>query len=194
MTPRRLPRTLAGIAVAIGATLALAGCSGSEPEPEPTTQAPTTAPSTPAPEQTPEETPEPQADPTCETIIPADVVESFEDANWSFREEVFRVGATEVPDGITCTWGDMSVASDHVQMFGWAPVDGSQSTQLQSTLVQEGWLSEDGSAGTYITEDPDTVVAPDDDGYGWTYLFGDGWVTFADTKQGLVLVEWPPAG
>lgn len=194
MIPHRLPRTLAGIALAVGAATVLAGCAGSQPEPEPTSQATTTTPTQPAPEETGEETPEPQADPACDTIIPADVVASFEDANWTFREEVFRVGATEVPGGITCTWGDMSVASDHVQMFGWAPLDADRSAQLQSTLLQEGWLSEEGSTGTYVTEDPDTAVAPDDEGYGWTYLFGDGWVTFADTKQGLVLVEWPPAG
>lgn len=194
MTPHRLPRAFAGLALAVAAATVLAGCSGGDPEPAPTSQAPTAAPSSPAPEKTPVETTEPQADPTCDTIIPADVVAAFEEANWSFREEVFRVGATEVPDGITCTWGDMSVASDHVQMFGWAPLEADQSTQLQSMLVQEGWLSEEGSSGTYITENPDTAVAPDDDGYGWTYLFGEGWVTFADTKQGLVLVEWPPAG
>lgn len=29
----------------------------------------------------------------------------------------------------------------------------------------------------------------DGEGYGMTYLFGDGWVKVADTKQGLVLVE-----
>lgn len=194
MIPHRLPRTLAGVALALGAAAVLAGCAAPEPDPEPTSQAPTSTPTERAPEETTEPTPEPQADPTCETIIPADVVASFEEANWTFREEVFRVGATEVPDGITCTWGDMSVASDHVQMFGWAPLDADQSAQLQSTLLQEGWLREEGSTGTYITEDPDTAVAPDDEGYGWTYLFGDGWVTFADTKQGLVLVEWPSAG
>lgn len=194
MTLPRLPRTLAGLAIAVAAATALAGCARAEPEPEPTSQAPSTEPSAPEPAPTAEETPEPQADPTCDTIIPDDVVAAFEEANWSFREEVFRVGATEIPGGITCTWGDMSVASDHVQMFGWAPLSGDQSTQLRSTLLQEGWLSEEGSNGVYITEDPDTAVAPDDEGYGWTYLFGDGWVTFADTKQGLVLVEWPPAG
>ena len=29
------------------------------------------------------------------------------------------------------------------------------------------------------------------EGYGLTYLFGDGWVKYADTKQGLLLVVWP---
>ena len=37
----------------------------------------------------------------------------------------------------------------------------------------------------------DTAVATDDEGYGLTYLFGDGWVKYADTKQSIALVEWP---
>ena len=41
-----------------------------------------------------------------------------------------------------------------------------------------------------VTESADTTVATDDEGYGLTYLFGDGWVKYADTKQGLLLVTW----
>jgi hypothetical protein len=33
-------------------------------------------------------------------------------------------------------------------------------------------------------------MGTDEDGYGMTYLFGDGWVTLSDTKQGLLLVTW----
>ena len=42
-----------------------------------------------------------------------------------------------------------------------------------------------------VTESADTAVATDDEGYGLTYLFGDGWVKYADTKQSIALVEWP---
>jgi hypothetical protein len=44
--------------------------------------------------------------------------------------------------------------------------------------------------GLIVTESADTTVATDDQGYGLTYLFGDGWVKHADTKQGLLLVTW----
>ncbi len=32
---------------------------------------------------------------------------------------------------------------------------------------------------------------PGVDGYGLTYLFGDGWVKLADTRQSLILVDTP---
>ena len=38
---------------------------------------------------------------------------------------------------------------------------------------------------------PGTAIATDDEGYGMTYLFTPGQVTVADTKQGLLLIEWP---
>lgn len=189
MTRHPLPRTLAVLALA---AVGLTGCAAAEPAADPTTP-PTTTSAPPAAEPVASETeaPEPTAEPTCDTIIPAEVVADLEAAGWSFREDVFRIGAAEVDDGITCTWGDMSVASDHVQMFGWAPLTADQAAQHQSTLLQEGWVREDGGDGIYLTETPDTVSAPDEQGYGWTFLFGDDWVTFADTKQGLLLVEWP---
>ncbi len=61
----------------------------------------------------------------------------------------------------------------------------------QANLVSQGWVREDGADGVYITESPEMTIAPDEQGYGMTYLFGDGWVIVADTKQGLVLIEWP---
>lgn len=175
-----------------GALAALTACGAASPEP---TSSPTPTPTaTTAPQPTPAPTEEPpQADPTCDTIIPPDVVVDFTDAGWSFEEDVFRLGATEIPEGITCTWGDAKVASDNVQMFGWAPISEQDSAREQSALVQEGWQREEGEDGVFLTENPDTAVNTDADGYGWTYQFGDGWVKFADTKQGLLLVEWPPA-
>ena len=55
----------------------------------------------------------------------------------------------------------------------------------------QGWVREDSAEGVYITESPETTIAVDEEGYGMTYLFGDGWVKLADTKQGLLLIEWP---
>ena len=34
-------------------------------------------------------------------------------------------------------------------------------------------------------------MTTDAEGYGITYLFGDGWVTFSDTRQGLLLIQRP---
>jgi len=177
----------------------LAACA---PEPDPTDpSAPqTSAPADPGePQSTGEPADEggdpstPAADPTCETIIPASVVDEFEKVNWTSREDEFRVGATIVPDGIQCVWGDMTVASDHVQIYGWAPIDADAAAALQAELESQGWLREEEGSTVYITEDPAYALSTDEDGYGMTYEFGDGWVTLADTKQGLLLVKWPPA-
>lgn len=189
----RAPRIRALAVLSLAAVAVLSGCAGS-PEPATSTSAPSTAPTKPVTTPTPTETTAPQADPACDTIIPQDVVDDFAKVKWSSISDPFTIGETELPDGILCTWGDVEVASDHVAMYGWAPIDADTATQLQSRMLQEGWVRETGSDGIYITEDKSTVAAPDDEGYGWTYLFGDGWVKFSDTKQGIVLVEWPPAG
>ena len=60
----------------------------------------------------------------------------------------------------------------------------------RNALVAQGWKVEETPEGLFVTESADTTVATDDQGYGLTYLFGDGWVKYADTKQGLLLVTW----
>lgn len=191
----RSPLARVGTALVVAAALVtLAGCAGGAPAPSHSPTRTSAGTAAPPPSATPTTAPTVDADPACDTIIPPEVVSSFDETGWSFRQDVFRAGETEVPGGISCTWGDAEVASDHVQMFGWAPVSADDATQLESELLQQGWVREQGADGVYITEDPKNASAVDDDGYGWTYLFGDGWVKFADTKQGLLLVEWPPAG
>ena len=58
----------------------------------------------------------------------------------------------------------------------------------KSADAKDGWKS---IGDEYITENPANVLNPDSDGYGMTYQFGDGWITLADTKQGLLLIERP---
>ncbi|OCG73136.1 hypothetical protein [Microbacterium sediminis] len=186
------PAALAAIA-ALG--LALAGCAGEAPAPadDPAGGGATTEPApaaTVAPE--PDATPTAPAEPTCETIISPYVVAEFDDLGWSAREDPFVLGATELPDALQCIWGDLSVASDHVQMYGWAPVDAETAAAAQSTLEGEGWVRLEESGVTYLTENPEWVVMADDEGYGMTYEFGDGWVAMSDTKQGLEIIQWPP--
>jgi hypothetical protein len=188
----RVARVAAAAALVLPLVL-LVSCAGREaPETTPTTPAPGTAvPTSPAP--TPSDgLAAPPDDPTCETIIPASTVADFEEVGWTAQATTFRIGAIEITDGIQCTWGDYSVATDHVQVFGWAPLDDAEVDEAQAELVRSGWRREEGDDGVYITESAETAMAPDEDGYGFTYFFGEGFVTLADTKQSLLLVEWPP--
>ncbi|KAA9110657.1 hypothetical protein [Microbacterium rhizomatis] len=150
------------------------------------------APTSPAPTAGPGASPTP--DPDCTTIIPASVVAEFQKVGWSFKSEALRVDGVEITGGIQCTWGDYTTATDHVQIFGWAPITPTAATTAQTDLIAAGWKREDAPAGVYLTENASTAIATDDQGYGLTYLFGDGFVKYADTKQGLLLVQWPPAG
>lgn len=186
------PITRLGAALVLVGTLAFAtACSAPAPAPT-TSDSAAPAPSSPEPEPTVSETQAPQADPTCETIIPESTVADFESVGWTVQVEPFLIGAEEVPDGIICKWADFEgLAGDHLQRYGWAEISDADAQAAQDNLVSEGWIREDSPEGVYITESPSTAIAVDEAGYGTTYLFADGAVSLADTKQGLILVEWP---
>ncbi|QEW03468.1 hypothetical protein [Microbacterium lushaniae] len=190
----RIPRLVTSLAIAVPLVL-LAGCANENtPQTTPTTPGPpTSVPTSPAPTPSGDGADVDPTEPTCETIVPAGVVAEFEKVGWSAQAQPFRIGGIEIPGGIQCTWGDYSVATDHVQIYGWAPIEDAQIQRAQSELIGSGWRREEGEGGFYVTESTDTVIAPDENGYGFTYFFSDAWVTMADTKQGLVLVEWPPS-
>ena len=136
----------------------------------------------------------PAADPTCETIISGSDRRRLRERRLDGRAEPFRVGEIEIPEGMQCVWGDFSTATDHVQIFGWAPISEEMPPTRRTHLVEVGWHARRiPPTASIVTESPETTVATDDEGYGLTYLFGDGWVKYADTKQGLLLVVWPPA-
>ncbi|MGW8484033.1 hypothetical protein ACWGJP_12955 [Microbacterium sp. NPDC055903] len=187
-----IPRIPLAAASTLVLVLALASCAAPE-TPEPTASAPAPAPTqTTAPVS--EETPEPEApaeDPTCETIISEGTVSALQDLGWSAEKSDFVLIDGPLEGGIYCAWANWEEPSDHGQFFAWAPLDASAAAQAQSTLVAEGWIREDGTEGSYLTEDPSAAFQTDEDGYGMTYLFGDGWVKFADTKQSLILIDWP---
>jgi hypothetical protein len=189
---RRTGGAIAAAALATFVAVTLSSCAGS---PAPTASGSTASarPSSPVATPSASEAP-PAADPTCDTIIPQTTVSSLEDAGWSSQQDPFYIGNTEIPDGLQCTWGDTTVASDHVQIYGWAPITADQADAAKKDLLGQGWREVDVDGAVYITAGKDMIMDPDDDGYGMTYRFGDGWVTVADTKQGLVLVEWPPKG
>ena len=187
MTPRITSATIAALLLA----LTLTACSGA-PEgdttptpkaPEPTPQASVQPVESPAPAPT-------SSEPACDTIVSAGTVKALTDEGWSFEEKEFVIGDVTLTDGLLCFWADYSVASDHGQLYGWSAISAEDATQAQSSLLASGWRREDGSDGIYITEDPQYAMGTDDAGYGMTYLFGDGWVKFADTRQGLILIDW----
>lgn len=189
MTPR-IP--LAGVALA--AALTLTAC-GAPAAPADRTSAPPTAVETPkatVTSGTPGEssTPTPGAAPTCETIVSTGTVDALASQGWTFQQEEFRIGDVVVDEGILCMWADFSTASDHGQMYAWGPLSADLARTAQAGLQRDGWLRSTGDGSTYFTEDPAYAIATDDDGFGMTYEFGDGWVKFADTKQGLLLIEW----
>lgn len=193
MTPTS--RRLGVAALVIVASAALLTACSTAPEPEETAS---TAPSEPAPAET---TAAPSAEPTtaaltappCDKLIPASTVASYESVGWTWQEDLFRVGSIEIEDGIVCRWADFTTASDQIQMFGWAPITPTEAKNAQRELFESGWIEvEDStSANILITENPDFAISLDDEGYGQTYEFGDGWVTFSDTKQSLLLIERP---
>jgi len=188
-------RTSLAVLAAATIVLTLSACAtAAEAEPTPQSKpAHTTAPS-PEPTSTPTTTPEPEetagAAPTCETIIEPSTITALSEQGWTFQEKEFRLGADVVEGGIQCVWGDFTVASDHVQVFGWARIDQPSSSAAQQKLFAEGWQRADSDGHVYITENPEFAIAVDDEGFGMTYEFGDGWVKVADTKRGLVLVEF----
>ena len=186
MTPSR-SRLGAAIALALTATL-LSACAGEDaPAPEETSNATTPTPDAPTqPEATPDPEPASTDDPTCKTLISEAVVAEFEAVGWSAQAGPLYIGSHEMSDGLQCVWANFDApAGDHGQMFGWAEIDAGEAGDLQSELVAQGWVREEGPQGVYITESAATTVVADADGYGMTYLFGDGWVTLADTKQAL---------
>lgn len=184
----------AGTATLLLLAGALAACSSPTPAPATSTSAP--APTITAQPGTGSNTapPEPTADPeaaTCENLLPATLVTQFEEMGWSYQQsQLFGVDAP-LPDSIQCTWGDYaSHSSESVQIYAWSPIDDATATAMQDALVAQGWTREVKDDVVYITAgDRSTVV--DENGYGMTYKFVEGSVSYADTKQGLVLLQWP---
>jgi len=186
--------SLAALA-AVTIALTLSACAAAaEPEPTPTSTPTETAAASPEPTRTPTPTPTPKetagAAPTCETIIAPSTITALSEHGWTYKEHDFRLGEDIVEGGIQCVWGDYTVPSDHVQVFGWAPIDQAASSAAQQRLIAEGWQRADADGHVYITENPETAMSPDEEGFGMTYEFGDGWVTVADTRRSLILVEF----
>jgi hypothetical protein len=185
-----IPRITSAAAILV-LLVALTACAGSA-DPQPTSSSDS---STPAPEASvePAATPAPTTpsdELTCESMISPGTVDALTAAGWTAQPKEFMIGEVALTEGMLCFWADYAVASDHGQLYGWSPISAGDASDAQLSLLASGWKREDAAEGIYITEDPQYSMGTDDDGYGMTYLFGDGWVKFADTKQGLILIEW----
>lgn len=185
---RRIISAAAGALVGLAV---LAGCAApaEPPEPSPSSSAAPAPDSSVEPVATPEPT-EPAAEISCDTMISAGTVDALSSAGWTSEPKEFVIGDVELTEGLLCFWADYSVGSDHGQLYGWSAITADEEAQAQASLVAGGWRRENGPEGIYFTEDPQYSMGTDDAGYGMTYLFGDGWVKLADTKQGLILIEW----
>ncbi|MFT4135212.1 hypothetical protein [Microbacterium sp.] len=189
-----MSRRCALLAALAASALLLAGCTSS---PAPETTATASSPSTATAQATPTPTASTAASeaavPTCDELVAPEVTEATAAQGWTVREEPFVVGGVEIDHGISCTWADYSNATGNLLTFAWGSISAANATKAQRALESAGWLREKTDAGVYITEDPATAMTTDADGYGLTYLFGDGWVTFSDTRQGLLLIHRPGA-
>jgi hypothetical protein len=188
---RSATRVLAALGVTVVAVAGVTACS-SGPSPAPATSSTPGTRVTASPTPSPDATDIPAASPRpldCETLIPADTVAALHKQGWSAAQRDFAFGPDPVPGGIACLWADPTTASDHGLLYGWAPISGVDAAAREAELVSEGWIREDSDRGVYITADPRTALSKDADGYGMTYLFGRGWVSVSDTKQGLILID-----
>jgi hypothetical protein len=124
-------------------------------------------------------------------LISADTVDGLTAQGWTYREQKFEIKEAQMTldGGLRCDWADYTTASDHGQMYGWGPITEQSARAAESALERDGWLRSNEDGSTYLTEDPAYALAKDEGGFGMTYEFGDGWVKFADTKQGLLLIE-----
>lgn len=174
---------LATVAVAL-----LAGCSSAAPT-DADTPVSTAAPSSPV--ATPEATASTPAlpDATCENIIGEASFSELESSGWEYRQEPFFIAGTEIADGVYCSWTNPSEQGGNIPVFGWAPLTAAEASEAQDALEADGWIAEETDDGVFFTEDPEFALTVDENGFGMTYFFGEGYVQVADVKAGLVVIE-----
>lgn len=174
--------------LATAAIVLLAGCAPSTPA-DSATPVSTAAPSSPV--ATPEATASAPAlpDATCENIIGEASFTELESSGWEYQQEPFFIAGTEIADGVYCSWTNPAEQGGNIPVFGWAPLTAAEASEAQDALEADGWISEDGEDGVFFTENPDFALTVDENGYGMTYFFGEGYAQVADVKAGLVVIE-----
>lgn len=178
------------VALLAAATLSLAACGPQQTSAKPSTESagPTVTAQPGTGETIPSQEP---TTPTCENLISDTVVKQYQDVGFTAQQsQIYGVDAL-LPDSIQCTWGDNSETStEAVLVYGWSPIDAATAQAMQESLIAQGWTKEVDGDNVYITAGKRSPIL-DENGYGMTYLFGDGWLSYADTKQGLLLITWP---
>lgn len=179
---------LAPVTLTLVAAAMLAGCTTpSAPAETPAASGP--APSSPVASPSAEASAPALPDPTCENIIGAASFEELEGSGWQYEQRPFTAGTVEIPDGISCVWTNANEPGGNIVVFGWAPVTAEEAESAEESLTDQGYTREEGDGGVYLTEDPNFALTVDEEGYGMTYFFGDGYVHLADVKQGLPVIE-----
>ncbi|KHK97408.1 hypothetical protein LK09_11575 [Microbacterium mangrovi] len=172
-------RRSAAVALLLAAGMLLAGCTGGPGQEHPGAASA-------AASSTPHAT---AVALTCEGMIPAATVKAFTAAGWTAEPGPLYVGDIRVAKGLQCTWGGQS--SERAEVFGRGPIDAATAKEAEKQLLSQGWRRIDAPEGVYITAGKDMILNPDDEGFGMTYLFTDGWVKVASTKQGILLIADP---
>ena len=153
--------TIIGVAIlAIGALLALAGCTG-EPSAGPTTPAGTvaataTATSSPTPSAA-------AAAATCENLIDAATLAGFStngvhitspiEFAAKMRDESNALSGFADAGGVICQVGGDYNATE---IYGWSPYVGTAATALQQDLVDQGWMPTSVSGGLLYSLPPNS--------------------------------------
>ncbi|WP_433677117.1 hypothetical protein [Microbacterium gorillae] len=179
------------VGVLVAAAAVLAGCTPAASEGTTAASPPASANAT-----TPvAESSEPPAEPielTCESMLSDGLVAGYTAQGWTAVSNPLYIGSTLIPDGMSCTWGNHAgEGNDVAQVFGYGTLTPELATQAQADLAAQGWVTEEDPSGVLVTEPRDGALIKDADGYGMSYLFGDGWVRLADTREALILVVWP---
>jgi hypothetical protein len=169
----------AAAALLAGAALVLAGC----------TSTPATSPTATKPKPSASRSGSPVAL-TCDNMIPGSTVKAFTAAGWTPEPGPLYVGDALVKKGLQCTWAGADAVA-HSEVFGRGSIDAATAKDAETQLIGQGWKRIDSTEGVYITAGKDMILNPDDEGYGMTYLFGDGWVKVSSTKQGILLIADP---
>lgn len=138
-----------------------------------------------------EQTKTPPATPTCESLIPNSLVTQLDELGWTFQQSQIYGVDGPLAASIQCIWGKVSeTSSEAAQVYGWSPIDDATAVAMQEMLVAQGWTKEVEGKTVYITAGSRSPSL-DADGYGMTYKFVAGELTYADTKQGLLLIQAP---
>jgi len=172
--------------------LALTGCSDLDievPAPSETTRA---APPTPTGSLSTSPPPASAVVPSCEQLMPPTSRGIMQSSGYEPTASAFLIGDLTLDPGIQCMWMIPGSPTDAHVLQAWGEITKGDAQIAIDALVGEGWVTEPGDDGTYVTY-PNGGVQSDADGYFTTYLFGDGWVTLSDVKAGLAEIVRPGA-